>query len=97
MALESNILELGRTIDGMLDVLEGREDTIPEEWIDGMEIIEADFGNWVVESEKRVMEEEWRFSQSNHESVDQANHNSHNGVDKPEVSRMFTHCSLRLV
>lgn len=84
--LERNIFELGRTIDGMLDVLEGREDTIPEEWIDGMETIEADFGSWVVESEKRVMEVEWRFSQSNHESVGQANHNNDSGVDKPEIS-----------
>lgn len=85
IALESNIFDLGRKLDAMLDILEGREDTIPEEWIDGMENIEAEFGNWVVESEKRIMEEEWKFSHSNGEAVSQSNHNSHSGLDKAEI------------
>lgn len=84
VALESNIFELGRKLDAMLDILEGREDTIPEKWIDGMENMEAEFGNWVVESEKRVIEEEWKFSQSNHESIAPTNHDIHGGVEKAE-------------
>ncbi len=59
--LENIICELGRRLDSMLDLLEGREDTIPEEWIDSMESIEAEFGNWVVETERRLMEEEWKL------------------------------------
>lgn len=63
--LESQIFELGRRLDNMLDELEGREDTIPEEWIDGMESIEAEFGDWVVEAEKKFMEYEWKMHEKN--------------------------------
>lgn len=83
--LESNIFELGRKLDAMLDILEGREDTIPEEWIDGMENIEAEFSDWAVESEKRVMEEEWKFSQSNCESDARSNHDTHSSADNAEI------------
>lgn len=62
-ALEENIRELGRRLDSMLDLLEGREDTIPEEWIDSMESIEAEFGEWVVETERRLMQEGWKADQ----------------------------------
>lgn len=56
--LESRILDLGQRLDYMLDALEGREDTIPDAWIEHMEAIEADFGTWVVEAERRVLENE---------------------------------------
>lgn len=85
VALESIIFELGRKLDAMLDILEGREDTVPEDWIDGMENIEAEFGNWVVESEKRVMEEEWKFSQSHGESVARSSNDNHSGIDEAEL------------
>lgn len=64
--LEENIRELGRRLDSMLDLLEGREDTIPEEWIDSMESIEAEFGEWVVEAERRLMEAGWKADQKSH-------------------------------
>ena len=57
-ALEVEIFGLGRKLDNMLDILEGREDTIPEEWINDMESIETDFGDWVVESENQLLEGE---------------------------------------
>lgn len=66
-ALEENIRELGRRLDSMLDLLEGREDTIPEEWIDSMESIEAEFGEWAVETERRLMEEGWKADQKSHD------------------------------
>lgn len=65
--LEENIRELGRRLDSMLDLLEGREDTIPEEWIDSMESIEAEFGEWVVETERGLMEEGWKADQKSHD------------------------------
>lgn len=65
--LEENIRELGRRLDSMLDLLEGREDTIPEEWVDSMESIEAEFGEWVVETERRLMEEGWKADQKSHD------------------------------
>lgn len=55
--LEAKIFELGRRLDTMLDLLEGKEDTVPEEWIDEMEALESDFSGWVVETERRFMEQ----------------------------------------
>lgn len=56
--LEKQIHELGQRLDSMLDALEGREDTVPEPWIDRMEAVEADFETWAVQTEQRVLEGE---------------------------------------
>ena len=62
--LEQMVLSAGRRMDRVLDALEGRDDTLPESWIDDLEAIEADFGLWVVKAEKRAVENEWtRFKQ----------------------------------
>ncbi|KAL8995061.1 MAG: hypothetical protein Q9169_005130 [Polycauliona sp. 2 TL-2023] len=53
--LESQIRDLGYRLDHMLDTLEGRQDTIPDRWIDDMEQLEADFGDWTVEAEKTIV------------------------------------------
>ncbi|KAL8827242.1 MAG: hypothetical protein Q9170_007090 [Blastenia crenularia] len=58
--IESQIGDLGQQLDYMLDTLEGHQDTIPELWIDKMEQLEADFGNWVVEAEKLAINRELR-------------------------------------
>ncbi|KAL8938898.1 MAG: hypothetical protein Q9211_002995 [Gyalolechia sp. 1 TL-2023] len=50
--LESQIRDLGQRLDFMLDTLEGRQDTLPDSWIDDMEQLEADFGSWVVEVDR---------------------------------------------
>lgn len=54
--LEAKIFEIGRRLDAMLDMLECKEDTVPEEWIDEMEALESDFSGWVVETERSLME-----------------------------------------
>lgn len=56
--LERQISELGQRLDLMLDALEGREDTVPDIWIDRMETVESEFGTWVVETEQQVLENE---------------------------------------
>lgn len=58
--LESQIRDLGQRLDFMLDTLEGRPDTIPDAWLDDMEKLEVEFGDWVVESEKVVADWELR-------------------------------------
>jgi len=58
--LEKQILEVGQRLDYMLDALEGREDTVPDSWIDGMEAVEADYEDWVVGTEQKVLESEFR-------------------------------------
>jgi len=58
--LEDRLTAAGQRLDRMLDALEGREDTVPKQWIENMEMLEADYGDWVVEAEKRVLENELR-------------------------------------
>ena len=67
--LETEIFELGRSLDTMLDLLEGKEDTVPEEWIDKMEALESDFSGWVVEIEKRLMEHSLKLHRGDRENM----------------------------
>ncbi|GAQ03631.1 hypothetical protein ALT_0952 [Aspergillus lentulus] len=57
--LEAIVLSAGRRMDNVLDVLDGREDSLPESWIDELEAVESDFSTWVMEAEKRTVENEW--------------------------------------
>ncbi|RVD83233.1 uncharacterized protein DFL_007629 [Arthrobotrys flagrans] len=52
----------GKIIDGMLDLLEGREETVPEEWIDRLEAVEGALENWAFGEEGRAEElkRKWR-------------------------------------
>lgn len=63
--LERRISDLGRRLDSMLDMLEGRDDVLPEKWIDIMDNVETEFGTWVVETESQVLETELRKKESN--------------------------------
>ena len=56
--LEKRVSELGRRLDYMLDALEGREDTLPDHWIDTMEDLETDLGTWIVETENQILDNE---------------------------------------
>lgn len=67
--LETEIFERGRSLDTMLDLLEGKEDTVPEEWIDEMEALESDFSGWVVETEKRLMEHSLKLHRGDRENI----------------------------
>lgn len=58
--LEKMVVSAGKNMDRILDVLDGREDCLPDSWIDDLEAIEADFGTWVVGAERRAVENEWR-------------------------------------
>ncbi|KAL8648227.1 MAG: hypothetical protein Q9210_005116 [Variospora velana] len=63
--LETQITELGQRLDFLLDTLEGRQDTIPDAWIDDMERLEAEFGDWVVEAEKMAVD--WELRSGDHQ------------------------------
>ncbi|KAF2190674.1 hypothetical protein K469DRAFT_721573 [Zopfia rhizophila CBS 207.26] len=54
--LQEKVGDLGRRLDRMLDTLEGREDCLPDNWIDTFEGLEADFGRWNVDSRRRIIE-----------------------------------------
>lgn len=57
--LESAVVSVGRRMDRALDALEGRQDSLPESWIDDLEGIESDFAAWVVEVERYKLRTEW--------------------------------------
>ena len=59
LVLQSRVSELARRIDGILDMLEGQNDRIPDRWIDKMEDAETDFQNWIAEAERMVELNEW--------------------------------------
>ncbi|KAL8800193.1 MAG: hypothetical protein Q9182_005351 [Xanthomendoza sp. 2 TL-2023] len=69
LGLECQIRNLGQRLDFMLDILEGRQDTVPDLWIDEMEQLESEFGDWVVEAEKSAIDLELR-----NESVGRSGH-----------------------
>jgi hypothetical protein len=54
--LGNKVRDLGKRLDNMLDTLEGREDCIPEHWIDTFEGIETDYGRWSHESRRKVID-----------------------------------------
>ncbi|KAG4436191.1 hypothetical protein IFR05_008319 [Cadophora sp. M221] len=57
--LQNKVTTLGQDLDYMLDTLEGRQDTLPDIWLDRMETIENDYGSWVVSGDRKVREGEW--------------------------------------
>ncbi|KAJ5173745.1 uncharacterized protein N7500_001676 [Penicillium coprophilum] len=57
--LESAVVAVGRRMDRILDALEGRPDSLPEQWIDDLEAIESDFATWVVEADRCKVQNEW--------------------------------------
>ncbi|KAI9696496.1 MAG: hypothetical protein M1820_008124 [Bogoriella megaspora] len=59
-ALHEKIAMLGQVLDTMLDDLEGRKDTIPNQWIEEFETLEAGYTKWVVQAGKYLLELEAR-------------------------------------
>ncbi|KAJ2977097.1 hypothetical protein NQ176_g4561 [Zarea fungicola] len=49
----------GRTLDYMLDCLEGLEDTLPDHWLERMEVIEQNYSQWAAVAERKIREIEW--------------------------------------
>lgn len=71
--LQDKVTALGQTLDYMLDTLECREDVLPEHWLDRMEAIENDYGEWSVQGDKKVREGEWaRMAKRRKEEADKA-------------------------
>ncbi|CAK4034267.1 hypothetical protein DOTSEDRAFT_118962 [Lecanosticta acicola] len=57
--IEQQVGSLGRRLDRFLNDLEGRDDTVPDAWIDDFESLETAYGSWVVQAERKVLENEW--------------------------------------
>lgn len=54
--MRERVGDLGRRLDTMLDTLEGREDCLPDDWIDVFEGVEANFGRWTHESRRKMID-----------------------------------------
>lgn len=54
LVLEKKISTAAQGLDYMLDNLEGRDDVLPEEWLDRMEAVERDFSKWMDACEKKI-------------------------------------------
>ncbi|SZF04111.1 unnamed protein product [Blumeria hordei] len=57
--LRDKISKIGKSLDFMLDTLEGRPETLPSSWILRMEILERGYGEWVVAGDRKIIEGEW--------------------------------------
>ncbi|KAF7528260.1 hypothetical protein PCG10_000863 [Penicillium crustosum] len=68
--LESAVVGVGRRMDRVLDALEGRPDSLPEQWIDDLETIESDFAVWVVEADKYKVRNAWLRSKAESEMAE---------------------------
>lgn len=62
LVLEKKVAQPGRSLDYMLDSLEGLADTLPDEWLDRMEAIETSYAEWVAACERKMRETEWAKS-----------------------------------
>ncbi|KAI1870629.1 uncharacterized protein JN550_005172 [Neoarthrinium moseri] len=56
--LRQKVAQPGRDLDFMLDALEGKRDTLPDDWLDRMDAVEKNYAEWVATAERRVREGE---------------------------------------
>jgi hypothetical protein len=58
--IESRVSSLGRKLDRFLDDLEGRSETVPDSWIEKMEMLEQQYADWTVRAERKILENDIR-------------------------------------
>ncbi|KAF2829959.1 hypothetical protein CC86DRAFT_367852 [Ophiobolus disseminans] len=96
--LGAKVSDLGKRLDMMLDTLEGRDDCIPDRWIDDFEGIEADYGKWTHESRRKVIDfdvrRKWVQRADARPTTDATNepesHTNHGPVAQPIVPKVTT-------
>lgn len=80
--LETAVVAVGRRMDRALDALEGRQDSLPENWIDDLESIESEFAAWVVEAERYRLRTNWLCMQDQPKEPEAI---ESSGVEIPEI------------
>jgi hypothetical protein len=68
--LEYQVSSLGRRLDRFLDDLAGRQEVVPDAWLDEFEQLEQAYASWVTAAETKVLENELR--QQRHSTILQA-------------------------
>lgn len=56
--LEAKVTKAAQALDYMLDSLEGRDDTLPEEWLDRMDNLEREYAEWSATCERKLRDAE---------------------------------------
>jgi hypothetical protein len=56
LSLALKVADPGRTLDYMLDCLEGAPDTLPDAWLNRVEDVEQGYGEWVSACERKMAE-----------------------------------------
>ncbi|KAJ5887678.1 hypothetical protein N7495_007719 [Penicillium taxi] len=87
--LESAVFAVGRRMDSALDALEGRPDSLPENWIDDLERIESDFAEWVVEVERYNLDTEWLIAKEQAKALEARDNAEKQLQDSTEGSSDF--------
>ncbi|KAK7730391.1 hypothetical protein SLS53_009010 [Cytospora paraplurivora] len=64
LGLEKKVSQAARILDYMLDALEGRDDTLPDAWIDRMEAVEQGYAEWTTAYESMLREAELEASRA---------------------------------
>ena len=57
------VSRLGARLDSILDDLEGREEVLPDHWIDAFETLEAAYGDWYMQTEREIMNRDLSLTQ----------------------------------
>lgn len=74
--IERRVNSLGRKLDRFLDDLEGRSETVPDSWIEKMEMLEQQYADWTVRAERKILENDLRknrWSRTASPAIAQAN------------------------
>ena len=76
--ISTQVNSLAKRLDAFLNELDGRLEVVPDRWIDEFEELEQQYGSWVVQAERKVIEGEWAAAQEAAEAspeqfVDQSN------------------------
>lgn len=58
LVLEKKVAKAAQHLDYMLDTLEGRDDTLPDQWLDRMENVERGYAEWTAACEKTFRDAE---------------------------------------
>ncbi|RKF58895.1 hypothetical protein GcM3_179011 [Golovinomyces cichoracearum] len=80
---EEKVTTLGQSLDFMLNILEGSQDTLPDSWLDRMERIEKEYGEWVVTCDSIVRRGELHMSDNSHNFF-------RNSFDKEEENEILS-------
>lgn len=58
--VERKVSRAAQAADYMLDILDGWDDNIPDDWIDRIDTVERAYGEWVAFCDRKLRESEWK-------------------------------------